>query len=153
MQLIIPAATPTSATFTRASTATYIDEGGVLRYSAANQPRYQDGRLMLEAAASNLLQYSEDFRSTAEAGSSRPWVQFDDTGNAVAVVQTTTTKPDGTSGSVSKLTANTTGALQRQVSQPVSGVPDNYAVIGSVFLRAAEVPRATLLMQTRVLSF
>lgn len=149
MRVIVPAAEPDDGVFTRASIGTYIDETGVLRTSNVDQPRYQDGLLLLEAAASNLLQYSEDMRNTAEAGSSRPWSQFDDTSNAVAVSLVTTTKPDGTSGTVSKVTANTTGAVQRQVLQFVSGLADGAVVTFSVFLRAAEVPRASLVVTTK----
>ena len=46
--------------FTRASTATYIDNG-VLKYAAVNEPRFQDGVLLVEDAATNLLTYSSDF--------------------------------------------------------------------------------------------
>lgn len=149
MRVIIPRAAPDEGSFSRASTATYVDERTIVCYSAANAPRYQNGRLLLEAAADNLLQYSEDLRNTAEAGSARPWGQFDDTGNAVAVLQVSTVKPDGTTANTSKLTANTTGALQRQVSQTISGMTDNANVVVSVFLKAAEVPRAALLMGTK----
>ena len=65
MRLIIPSETPTSATFSRATPGTYVNEAGIVRQAGVNQPRYQDGRLLLEAAASNLLQFSEDLRNTA----------------------------------------------------------------------------------------
>jgi len=58
MRVIIPSETPSSATFTRATPGTYVNEAGVLRQSGVNQPRYQDGRLLLEADATNLLTYS-----------------------------------------------------------------------------------------------
>lgn len=149
MRVIVPASDPIDGTFTRASSGTYVDETGVVRTSGTNQPRYQDGLLLLEAASSNLLQFSEDLRNTAEAGSTRPWGQFDDTGDAVLVAPVTTTKPDGASGSVSKLTANTTGALQRQVSQVVSGIADSAVVTFSVFIKSVEVPRVALKIGTK----
>lgn len=149
MRVIVPTATNEGATFTRATTATYVDEAGVVMTSGIDQPRYQDGRLLMELAASNLLQYSEDLRNTADAGSTRPWTQFDDTGDAVRVTQVTTTKPDGNSGSVSKLTANTTGALQRQVSQVASGIADSAVVVFSAHVKAGEAPRVALKIGTK----
>ena len=149
MRVIVPASDPDAGVLTRATTGTYIDESSLLNTSSIDQPRYQNGLLLLEAASSNLLQFSEDLRNTAEAGSTRPWGQFDDTGDAVLVAPVTTTKPDGASGSVSKLTANTTGALQRQVSQVVSGIADSAVVTFSVFIKSVEVPRVALKIGTK----
>ena len=58
MRLIIPSETPTSATFSRATPGTYVNEAGIVRQAGVNQPRYQDGRLLLEGAGQNLLTYS-----------------------------------------------------------------------------------------------
>lgn len=44
-----------SATFTRNSTATYIDKDGVLQTAAINVPRFQNGRYLCESAATNLF--------------------------------------------------------------------------------------------------
>lgn len=149
MRVIVPAFDPAAGVFTRATTGTYIDESNALNTSSVDQPRYQDGQLLVEAATSNLLQYSEDLRNTAEAGATRPWTQFDDTGGGVQVKSETTSKPTGASGSVSKLTANTTGALQRQASQVVSGIADGEVVTFSVFIKAVEVPRVALKVGTK----
>jgi hypothetical protein len=46
--------------FERPGPATYID-GGVLKYAAVDEPRYQDGVLLVEGEATNLLTWSEDF--------------------------------------------------------------------------------------------
>ena len=58
MRLIIPSETPTSADFSRATPGTYVNEVGIVRQAGVNQPRYQDGRLLLEGAGQNLLTYS-----------------------------------------------------------------------------------------------
>lgn len=153
MIVIKPNATPDNGNFARSTTATYTGTDGWLKTAGVNAPRYVNGVLLKEDAGSNLVQYSEDFRNTAEAGESRPWVQFDDTGNAVQVIQVTATLPTGASGTCSKLTANTTGALQRQVSQTISGLDDNTTIAFSMYLDAAEVPRASLLVGTKAGGF
>jgi hypothetical protein len=50
--------------FIRNSPATYM-QGGLLRYAAVNELRYQNGVKLLETAATNLLTYSEDFSNDA----------------------------------------------------------------------------------------
>lgn len=49
----------------RASTATYIDANGVLQTAGVNVPRYQGGSLLVEAAATNRLLFSNDFTNAA----------------------------------------------------------------------------------------
>lgn len=152
MRVIVPSTAPTAATFTRASTATYVDETGVVMTSSVNQPRYQDGRLLLEGAASNLLQYSEDFRSTGEVGSTRPWAQqILDTDLQVNLVSTL--RPDGTTANTSKMALTIGGAAQRQIAQSVSGLADNAVVTFSLCLKAAEVPRVALFVSTKAGGF
>ncbi len=46
-------------TFTRNSTATYIDANGVLQTAGIDVPRFQNGRYLCEPAATNMLSYSE----------------------------------------------------------------------------------------------
>jgi len=50
-----------SATFTRASTATYIDRYGVLQNSAVDTPRFEKEGYLNEGSSTNLLLYSEQF--------------------------------------------------------------------------------------------
>ena len=47
------------ATFTRNSTATYIDDDGILQTAGIDVIRFQNGRYLCESAATNLLKYSE----------------------------------------------------------------------------------------------
>lgn len=50
-----------SATFTRASTATYIDRYGVLKTAAIDEPRFEKEGYLNEGASTNLLLQSEAF--------------------------------------------------------------------------------------------
>ena len=51
--------TTRSATFARATTATYFDKTGVMQVAAINEPRFEKGGLMCESAATNLYTQSE----------------------------------------------------------------------------------------------
>ena len=64
MRIIIPSETPTSADFSRATPGTYVNEAGIVRQAGVNQPRYQDGRLLLEGAGQNLLTYSASLNTS-----------------------------------------------------------------------------------------
>lgn len=52
----------------RASTATYIDANGVLQTAGVNVPRYQGGALLVEGAATNLLENGDVETGTAGWG-------------------------------------------------------------------------------------
>lgn len=49
-----------SATFTRSTTATYIDKSGVLQTAAINEPRFEREGLLMEGASANYILNSED---------------------------------------------------------------------------------------------
>ncbi|QIK13534.1 hypothetical protein G7090_09170 [Leclercia sp. 29361] len=49
-----------SATFTRSTTATYIDKSGVLQTAAINEPRFEREGLLMEGASVNYILNSED---------------------------------------------------------------------------------------------
>ncbi|MCE5334276.1 MAG: hypothetical protein LLG06_06770 [Desulfobacteraceae bacterium] len=72
-----------AATFTRASTGTYIDPAdGLLKTAAADTPRFEKDGLLMEPQSTNLNEYSEDMiRWTAAGGS---------------ISANSTTAPDGT---------------------------------------------------------
>jgi len=76
-------------TSSRASTATYRD-GGLLKYAAIDEERYQDGIYLMEAAATNLCDHSQDF-STAD------WIIFP-TASCTKSIEATRYNPDGTAG-------------------------------------------------------
>lgn len=50
-----------STTFTRASTATYIDRYGMLKTASIDEPRFEKEGYLNEGASTNLLTYSEQF--------------------------------------------------------------------------------------------
>ena len=49
----------TQASFSRASTATYIDKSGVLRTAAIGEPRFEKEGLLIEGQSTNLIVHSE----------------------------------------------------------------------------------------------
>lgn len=50
-----------SMTFTRSTTATYIDKSGVLKTAAINEPRFEKEGLLIEHQITNLYTYSEQW--------------------------------------------------------------------------------------------
>ena len=115
-------------TFSRASTATYFDETGVLRTAANDAPRfdYDPATLaargfLIEEARTNQILYSEDFSTT--------WLPTDS-----SVSTNATTGPDGTTNA-DKLVVNSGTTLRPRVVQTVatSGV-----LTFSIFAKAAE---------------
>ncbi|WMY75426.1 hypothetical protein RHD99_05560 [Buttiauxella selenatireducens] len=77
-----------SATFTRASTATYIDKSGVLQTAAINEPRFEKEGLLIEGQSTNLL------RTSSFASSLGTWGEPNATGNVKTFGQLA---PDSTS--------------------------------------------------------
>lgn len=60
-----------SLTFSRATTATYIDKSGVLRIAAINEPRFEKEGLLIEGQSTNLAVYSsptQDYSSYFRSG-------------------------------------------------------------------------------------
>jgi hypothetical protein len=86
-------------TVTRAlDTATRVNSSGFIEGINANLPRFDydpvtlaPKGLLIEEARTNILLYSNDFRDTATAGSTRPWVYDNTTITTGAAVS-----PDGT---------------------------------------------------------
>lgn len=106
MRVIVPSAEPDEGVFTRASVATYIDETGVLMTSGVNQPRYQDGRLLLEATATNRLLRSEAIDDVTA------WSRA--AGATYTVLADSTAAPDGamTADTISMTAAGSSGVFQ-----------------------------------------
>lgn len=103
----------------------------------------------------NYLRYPTDLRNTSEAGSGRPWSQFDDGGvlNHVLVSLEATTGPAGEAITVSKVKCNTTDTVQRQVSQQIPGLADGTVCVSYASMRAAEVKRARLYLQSKASTY
>ena len=95
-------------TYTRASTATYVDENGVLQVAAANQPRFDHDPvsgvcegLLIESQRTNFLLWSRDLTQSA-------WRKVN------ASVALTATGADGTLNSASVITASAADAWVAQ---------------------------------------
>jgi hypothetical protein len=114
-------------TFTRASSATYLDSDGILKTASTNIPRIEydsDGNrlgLLVEEARTNLVTYSEDFDNAA-------W------SIVVGVSRTANTAlaPDGTmSGDTITVTTVGDSRLQRNITV----ANDNTTYCGSFFVK------------------
>jgi len=110
-----------SLSFSRASTATYIDKSGVLQTAAVNEPRFEKEGLLIEGQSTNGLIYSGDLTNPAWA--------------AAQGTKTPQTAPDGSSGAV-KFVPNATASthLISQVFAATAG--QTYTM--SIFVKAAE---------------
>lgn len=73
-----------SATFTRASTATYVDRYGVLKSAAIDEPRFEKEGYLNEGTSTNLAKYSNDFTNAV-------WTKTN-----IVVTPNFATAPDGT---------------------------------------------------------
>lgn len=112
-------------TFSRASTATYFDEFGVMRTAHANAPRIdfdpvtgECKGLLIEEQRTNLLKYSEQFDNVV-------WDK-----NSVSVVANAITAPDG-SQTADKVIENTSNSEHFVRSPPISCPAGTY--ISSVY--------------------
>lgn len=113
--------------FTRASTATYVDRYGVLKSSAADNPRFASDGMLIEGASTNLLTYSEQFDNAA-------WSK----GNlSVSANTTETTDPFGT-GYADKLIETNTTAVAHSIYQSSVTYVAGTAYAFSVFAKKAE---------------
>lgn len=88
---------PAYSTHSRASTATYVDDAGLLQTAAANVLRYQGGLPLVEAAGTNLFRYSGDMSNAA-------WIK----NNAAAAVYAGL-GPNGVSGSAYRVYSGSLG--------------------------------------------
>ena len=75
-------------TFTRASTATYVDRSGVVRPSAVNQPRSNEHGLLIEHQRTNLLLHSTDLSNAV-------WGLNSGGGNSITRTANAAIAPDG----------------------------------------------------------
>ena len=95
-----------AVTFTRASTATFVDRYGVVRTAAENQPRFEKEGLLLERQSTNLVTKSNDFENLWSHSGSYTYTATsgpDGSNDAVSI--------GGTSSSVSTLDIATNGSI------------------------------------------
>jgi len=112
-----------SVEFSRATTATYIDRYGVLKYADIDEPRFEKEGLLLEGSSTNLLKWSEDFTQSV-------WFKIN-----ASIETNATTAPDG-SNTASKLVETTEEGFH-VIGQAVA-VTEGEVYAGSVFLKAGE---------------
>jgi hypothetical protein len=79
-----PTSTDSDITFTRASTATYVDRYGIVKTAAVDTIREEKDGFLIEGAGTNLTTYSQAFDNAA-------WVKV-----AATVITNNRTAPDGT---------------------------------------------------------
>ncbi len=108
----------------RKSTATYVDEAGVLQTAAANVARWQGGQVLVEADGMNMAT-----RSASPAGN---WAM-----NGVSA-GATVTAPDGTASAVQFLETNTGVAAGHQTNYASLGFEAGKRYVFSCY--AAEIP-------------
>ena len=77
-----------SMTFTRASTATYVDKSGVLKTAAINEPRFEKEGLLLEAQGTNMVTNSNPIKGWNSSSSTGATVTAE--GNEFARIAATT---------------------------------------------------------------
>ena len=113
-----------SITFSRASTATYIDRYGVVQIAAVDEPRFEEEGLLIEGSSTNLLLYSEEFETY--------WTRT----SAITITANTTdtTAPDG-SNNADRI-EDTNNTTLEKIYQSVSVSDDLLKRIFSIFLKA-----------------
>lgn len=118
-------------TFTRASTGTYFDSTGVLRTAAVNAPRFdfdpvtRAGRgILVEAAATNLLTYSQDLSNSI-------WIKSNVTAAGGY------SSPDG-QNNATKITATATSAVHEIIQTVVSTMTTGDTFATAIMAKAAE---------------
>jgi len=127
-------------TFTRTSTATYVDESGVIRNAVADEPRFDHDPvtgeclgLLIEEQRGNLFLYS------SKHDESTWWINQ----NSSETINTTaTSSPDGTNNATKLFGTN--GATTRQSIYQSVSVTSGVTYTFSVFLKQGERRYATI---------
>lgn len=129
--------------FARSTVATYFDSAGVLQTAAINVPRigydpvtHAHTGLIVEAAATNLLAMSADFRSVAEGGAYAQWVDS----SAVNTVAMNAIGPTGAANSAATITWTGTSDTRRATVS----ITSNTTVTNSCYLKAGSAAYTAL---------
>jgi hypothetical protein len=136
--LFEPGVTPSLLTFTRASTATYVNGAGLIKSASTNELRHDwDPEnpgiykgILLEEARTNLILQSEDFSTNWTANS----------GQTVTTNTTDTLAPDGTN-TADRIDWSTTADWRRQ---DVAIANDSLARTGSIYIKQGDTAKAYL---------
>ena len=126
-----------SVSFTRSgATATCVNASGFIEPVAADTPRFDFNPvaltckgLLIEKTQTNIALYSNDFRNTVTAGSTRPWVWNGTTAPDESVIA-----PDGASTAYKLTENNTNGSHLIQQSVTVAA---SFSNVLSVYAKAA----------------
>jgi hypothetical protein len=140
-------------TFTRTSSATRINETGLVEVVPANSPRFDHSYdpvsgtvrslgLLIEESRSNLITYSEDFR---DFDTSITWENF-----GINIELNSTTSPDGKLNGTKLI--NTAGTASRRVNSPLLAVTSGVTYTHSIWLKAGEYTTATVFCNTTAVS-
>jgi hypothetical protein len=121
-------------TFTRSSTATYVDEDGLIKSVATNTPRFDHDPttgdclgLLIEESRSNLFNNSNDFTT---------WTKQTDSTGAVGITTNSITSPDGTVNST-RYFVQTAGGSFYSLYRGIS-VSASTSYTYSVFIKVGE---------------
>ncbi len=144
MQLVKPTAVPlTGATFTRASTATYLNSAGYLASAAINElrPLYDPANnlqrgILVEPASTNLATYSEDFSNAVWTVSI----------TNCTVTANTTNSPFNAAGADSLLQTTATG--EHYLKRSFTGLTTGQTYTYSVFVKKNNVSTVRLVAIT-----
>ena len=123
-----PTGTDSDITFTRASTATYVDRYGIVKTATVNTIREEKDGFLIEQAGTNLVPYSEQFDRAV-------WNK-----SSVTVTANTYTSPDGT---VTADAINTTANNGYTNGIIAISNDTNYYTI-SIFLKQGTAPVTTV---------
>lgn len=135
-------------TFARAAaTATRINSSGYVETVAADTARFDYDPvaltctgLLIEETRANVMTYSEDFRNTASAGSTRPWAWSNVTVTADAI---TSPANNNTADALFETSANSTHSLN--AASAISGTVAGTNYIQSTFVKPNGRTRIILL--------
>ena len=101
-----------SLTWTRSTTATYVDRYGIIQTAAINEPRQEVAGWLIEGASQNLCLRAEEFDNAT-------WVK-----SSLSVIADSIQSPDGLSTGDS-LDAASTGSLSPSINQQIVSVTSN----------------------------
>jgi hypothetical protein len=136
---------PDGTMLTRNSIGSYQNSNGIISYVNVNEPRfdydyikYDVGNLIVVQPFKNILTYPEDFRDTATAGETRPWVYAN-----ITITANNTTSPDGTINADKMIeTVATAGHYIDQLSLPIAA---GSTIVFSTYIKNASGSRWMLL--------
>ena len=135
-----------SMTFTRSTTATYIDKSGVLKTAAINEPRFETEGLLMEGQSTNQILNSEDPSKWAGTSSTitKSTLASDGTSQAVTMKGVI----NGTSSIPTIVTSNSVALVAGEALTVSCRAKGNYGYIRIAFSLDGSTAAATLIEAT-----